>query len=218
MARLLIAEDEARISSFLDRGLRAAGYGCTVVAHGERALEEAQSGIFDLMLLDVGLPGMDGFEVLTALRRTDSRLPVIILTARHSVEDVVRGLDGGANDYLTKPFKFDELLSRVRLRLREKPGQDAGVLSHGTLRVHQRSRRVLVDEVLVALSAREFALAVEFLRHPDQVLSREQLLARVWGEGPGSQPNVVGAMVSVLRSKFGADLIETVRGVGYRLR
>lgn len=217
MARLLIAEDEARISSFLDRGLRAAGYGCTVVAHGERALEEAQSGVFDLMLLDIGLPGMDGLEVLTALRRTDSCLPVIILTARSSVEDVVRALDGGANDYLTKPFKFDELLSRVRLRLREKPELDGEVLNHGTLRVHRRSRRVLVNDVPVVLSAREFDLAVEFLRHPDQVLSRDQLLTRVWGEGAGSQPNVVGAAVNSLRGKFGADLIETVRGVGYRL-
>ena len=191
MSSVLIAEDEDRISSFVDKGLRAAGYATTVVASGTDALSFATSGDFDLVLLDVGLPGIDGFEVLKRLRQVDTSLPVIMLTARTSVTDTVAGLDGGANDYMPKPFKFDELLARIRLRLRDAGQVTANVLSHGELTLDLLTRRVTVDGKPYDLSAREFALAEQFLSHPDQVLSREQLLSRVWGFDfdPGS--NVV---------------------------
>ena len=217
MTRILIAEDEERISSFIDKGLRAAGYSTDVVANGTDALELALSGSCDLVLLDVGLPGIDGFEVLRRLRQRNTALPVIMLTARTSTPDTVAGLDGGANDYMPKPFKFDELLARIRLRLRDVGQLAATTLSRGPISLDLLTRRVVVDGRTVDLSAREFALAEEFLTHPDQVLSREQLLSRVWGLDfdPGS--NVVDVYVRYLRGKLGGDAIETVRGMGYRL-
>jgi len=218
MNRILIAEDEQRISLFVDKGLRSAGFTTTVVADGTDALAEARSGQHDLVLLDVGLPGMDGFEVLRRIRQTDPALPVIMLTARSTVEDTVAGLEGGANDYMPKPFKFDELLARVRLRLRDASAQASTTLRRGDLTLDALTRRAMVGTREVDLSAREFALAEEFLTHPEQVLSREQLLSRVWGLDfdPGS--NVVDVYVRYLRTKFGAERIETVRGAGYRLR
>ena len=218
MSRILIAEDEERISSFVDKGLRAAGYSSTIVADGREALEHALGGSFDLVLLDVGLPGMDGFEILRRIRAANTTLPIIMLTARTLVTDTVAGLDGGANDYIPKPFKFDELLARIRLRLRDAGQLSETTLRRGGLELDLRTRRATVADTTVELSAREFALAEEFLRHPDQVLSREQLLSRVWGLDfdPGS--NVVDVYVRYLRAKFGADSIETVRGMGYRLR
>jgi DNA-binding response OmpR family regulator len=218
VSRILIAEDEERISSFVDKGLRAAGYSSTIVADGREALEHALGGSFDLVLLDVGLPGMDGFEILRRIRAANTTLPIIMLTARTLVTDTVAGLDGGANDYIPKPFKFDELLARIRLRLRDAGQLSETTLRRGGLELDLRTRRATVGETTVELSAREFALAEEFLRHPDQVLSREQLLSRVWGLDfdPGS--NVVDVYVRYLRAKFGADSIETVRGMGYRLR
>ncbi len=219
MSSILIVEDEARIANFVEKGLAAAGYSPTVVGTGTAAVDYLATGSFDLVLLDVGLPGIDGFEVLRRIRAAGDTTPVIMLTARSSVEDTVTGLDGGANDYLPKPFKFDELLARIRLRLRES-GQLASAetaLQHGDLSLDLRSRRATVGTTTVDLSAREFALAEQFLRHPDQVLSREQLLSRVWGFDfdPGS--NVVDVYVRYLRGKIGADRIETVRGMGYRL-
>jgi DNA-binding response OmpR family regulator len=217
MTRILIAEDEDRISSFIDKGLRAAGYSTDVVANGNDALEVAMGGSCDLVLLDVGLPGIDGFEVLRRLRERNTALPVIVLTARTSTSDTVAGLDGGANDYMPKPFKFDELLARIRLRLRDVGQAASTTLSSGSISLDLLTRRATVDGRTVDLSAREFALAEEFLQHPDQVLSREQLLSRVWGLDfdPGS--NVVDVYVRYLRGKFGAERIETVRGMGYRL-
>jgi DNA-binding response OmpR family regulator len=217
VSRILIAEDEERISSFVEKGLRAAGFATTVIPNGEHALALAQSGDYDLLLLDVGLPGLDGFEVLRRLRQTDRGLPVIMLTARTSLADTVAGLDAGASDYLPKPFKFDELLARVRARMRETGQSDTLTIEHDGIVLDLRSRRVTVGGRSVDLSAREFALAEEFLRHPDQVLSREQLLSRVWGFDfdPGS--NVVDVYVRYLRAKLGAERIETVRGAGYRL-
>jgi DNA-binding response OmpR family regulator len=217
VSSILVVEDEERISSFVDKGLRASGYSSTVVAHGLEAVEHALSGSYDLVLLDIGLPGIDGFEVLRRVRARDQSLPVIMLTARTSIESTVAGLDGGANDYLAKPFRFDELLARVRLRLRDAGQAAATTISHGNLVLDLRTRRVTVGDRTVDLSAREFALAEEFLRHPDQVLSREQLLSRVWGFDfdPGS--NVVDVYVRYLRAKLGASSIETVRGMGYRL-
>lgn len=218
MSSILIAEDEERISSFVDKGLRAAGFSTTVAASGDDALAFALSGSFDLVLLDIGLPGIDGFEVLRRLRERDANLPVIMLTARSSVTDTVAGLSNGANDYIPKPFKFDELLARVRLRLKDAGERGETALDQGDLSLDLRTRRATVAGRTVDLSAREFALAEEFLRHPDQVLSREQLLSRVWGIDfdPGS--NVVDVYVRYLRDKLGAERIETVRGMGYRLR
>lgn len=218
MSSILIAEDEDRIASFVDKGLRAAGFTTTIAARGDTALEFALSGAFDLVLLDIGLPGLDGFEVLRRLRERDSVTPVIMLTARTSLADTVAGLSNGAADYVPKPFKFDELLARVRLRLRDSGDRADTVLRRGALSLDLRTRRISVSGRDVDLSAREFALAEEFLRHPDQVLSREQLLSRVWGIDfdPGS--NVVDVYVRYLRDKIGAEAIETVRGMGYRLR
>lgn len=223
MSLILIAEDHAPISSFVESGLKAAGYGTTVVTDGATAYLMAHSGGFDLLILDIGLPELDGFEVLRRLRETGSDVPVIILTARDSVIDTVAGLEGGASDYVTKPFQFAELLARVRLRLKEhapqpKPSSAAHVLEGAGLSLDLRSRRVRVGDRQVDLTAREFSFLEVFIRHPEQVLSREQLLGHVWGIDfdPGS--NVVEVCVRTVRRKIGADRIETVRGMGYRLR
>lgn len=217
MSRILIAEDEARIASIVEKGLRAAGFAVTVAADGPAALALAQSGQFDLLILDIGLPGRDGFDILQTLRSEGNPIAVIVLTARDSAADTVRGLEGGANDYMSKPFRFDELLARVRLRLKDGQPGPVGALQVGALELDLKTRRMRVDGVLHDLSAREFALAEEFMRHPDQVLSREQLLSRVWGLDfdPGS--NVVEVYVLYLRTKIGANRIQTVRGMGYRL-
>ena len=218
MSGILIAEDEQRIALFVDKGLRAAGFTTTVVADGASALAAARTGDYDLLLLDVGLPVVDGFAVLDTLRAEGIGLPVIMLTARTTVEDTVAGLEGGANDYIPKPFRFDELLARVRLRLRDATSQVTTTLSRGDLTLDAITRRAIVGDYEVDLSAREFALAEEFVTHADEVLSREQLLSSVWGLDfdPGS--NVVDVYVRYLRAKLGADRIETVRGMGYRMR
>ena len=217
MSRVLIAEDEARIAAFVEKGLRANGFATAVVGDGRAARAAAASGDFDLMILDIGLPGMDGFEVLRALRADRVSIPVVILTARDSVQDTVAALEGGADDYMPKPFRFEELLARVRLRLSGGRQADTTVLTCGDLSLDLRTRRAQAGSRTVDLSAREFALAETFLRHPGQVLSREQLLSRVWGYDfdPGS--NVVDVYVGYLRKKLGTDTIATVRGVGYRL-
>ena len=172
------------------------------------------------MVLDIGLPGIDGFDVLDQLRSQGSRLPVIVLTARDSVTDTVSALEGGADDYMPKPFRFAELQARIRLRLRQQQapagGERGDVIDVGGVRLDLRTRRALVDEKEVDLSAREFALAEIFMTNAGQVLSREQLLDHVWGFDfdPGS--NVVDVYVGYLRRKFGAARIATVRGMGYR--
>jgi two-component system copper resistance phosphate regulon response regulator CusR len=217
MTHILIADDEPRITAFVSRGLESAGYTTTIVGNGDDALELALSGDIDLVLLDVGLPGMDGFEVLRHLRGQGSTVPVVMLTARSSTRDTVQGLDAGANDYVAKPFKFDELLARVRSRLRENVSTGSIGVVYGDISLDPLTRRARVDGKELDLSAREFALAEQFLRHPGQVLSREQLLSRVWGYDfdPGS--NVADVYIGYLRQKLGSDRIETVRGVGYRL-
>ncbi len=217
MNRVLVAEDEARIASFVEKGLRASGFTPTVVRDGTAALDLALSGEFDLLILDIGLPKMDGFTVLRRLRQERATLPVIILTARDSVTDTVAGLEGGADDYMSKPFRFEELLARVRIRLRDERSPEVTVLRHGGLALDLRTRRASVGSRTIDLTAREFLLTEVFLRNPGQVLSREQLLSLVWGYDfdPGS--NVVDVYVRYLRRKLGADRIETVRGMGYRL-
>ncbi|PFG36403.1 DNA-binding response OmpR family regulator [Flavimobilis soli] len=218
MASILVIEDEARIASFVVKGLTAAGFSCTAVSTAAEGFDHAQSGHFDLVVLDLGLPDEDGFALLDRIRGTGNTVPVIILTARGSAADTVAGLEGGADDYMTKPFGFDELLARIRLRLRtEAGGAEPTVLRHGGLSLDLRSRRASLDGVSVDLSAREFTLLETFLRNPEQVLSREQLLSRVWGYDfdPGS--NVVDVYVRYLRQKLGATVVTTVRGMGYRL-
>ncbi|MEV4469147.1 response regulator transcription factor [Nonomuraea salmonea] len=218
MNRILIAEDEARIAAFVEKGLRANGFVTAVVGDGVAAYDLAAAGGFDLLILDIGLPRSDGFTVLRRLREAMVTIPVIILTARDSVSDTVAGLEGGADDYIAKPFAFEELLARVRLRLRADRTPEVTVLRVSDLSLDLRTRRVYVGDRAVDLSTREFALAEIFCRHPDQVLTREQLLSHVWGFDfdPGS--NVVDVYVRYLRRKIGPERIETVRGTGYRMR
>lgn len=218
MTRILIAEDEERIVSFLEKGLRASGYTTTVAGTGPDALAMARDDHFDLLVLDLGLPGLDGTEVLRRMRARGERMPVVILTARDSVEDTVAGLEGGADDYVAKPFRFEELLARIRVRLRDDGDAEITVLRAGDMSLDLRTRRAAVGGRVVELTSREFALAETFLRHAGQVLSREQLLSHVWGYDfdPGS--NVVDVYIRYLRKKLGAEAIETVRGMGYRLR
>lgn len=217
MTRILIAEDEHRIASFVEKGLRAQGYTTTVVTDGDEALQMGRSGLFDLVLLDLGLPGRDGLAVLRAMRVSGDRTPVIILTARDGVEDTVSGLDHGADDYMTKPFRFAELLARVRARLREGGTVEPTTLAAAGAELDLRTRRIRVGGRNQDLTTREFALAELLFRHAGQVLSREQILSAVWGfdHDPGS--NVVDVYVGYLRKKLGSDAIDTVRGVGYRL-
>jgi two-component system copper resistance phosphate regulon response regulator CusR len=217
VSRILIAEDEVRIASFIERGLKANGYATEVARDGDTALSLARSGRFDLMILDLGLPRQDGLDVLHALRDVGAPIPVVILTARSSVNEVVSGFEGGADDYITKPFSFDELLVRVRARLRGERRSEPSVLRAGDAELDLRTRRATVDGETIELSAREFALAAMFFEHPGQVLSREQLLSRVWGYDfdPGS--NIVDVYVGYLRKKLGKDRIVSVRGMGFRL-
>ncbi|WP_151772885.1 response regulator transcription factor [Streptomyces abyssomicinicus] len=218
MERILIVEDEERIASFVEKGLRAQGYLTTVAGDGDAGYDHAASGGFDLVILDIGLPGQDGFTVLRRLREDRVTVPVIVLTARDSVRDTVAGLEGGADDWMTKPFRFEELLARVRLRVRTAArAPEVTVLRSGTLSLDLRTRRARAEDRTVDLTAREFVLLELFLRHPGQVLSREQILSQVWGYDfdPGS--NIVDVYVRALRRKLGAARLETVRGMGYRL-
>ena len=217
MNRILIAEDEPGIVRFLEKGLRAQGYATASASDGDLALQLAQTGEFDLMLLDLGLPGRDGFAVLTELRRRRVRLPVIVLTARNGSDDIVAGLDGGADDYMSKPFRLAELLARVRLRLRGEPAREVFVLRAGDLSLDLHTRQAQVSGKIIGLSAREFALAEMLMRHPGQVLSREQLLSHVWGYDYDPGSNVVEVYIRYLRNKIGPERIATLRGAGYRL-
>jgi DNA-binding response OmpR family regulator len=217
MAAVLIAEDEPRIASFIQKGLSANGFTVTAVADGPSAYEFARTGDFDLLVLDIGLPGLDGFGVLSKLRSEGSPIPVIMLTARTGVADTVAALEGGADDYMPKPFRFEELLARVRLRLATDRSPELTVLACGGLALDLRTRRAQVGGRTVDLSAREFALAETFLRHPGQVLSREQLLSQVWGYDYDPGSNVVDVYVRYLRRKLGSQRLVTLRGMGYRL-
>ena len=217
MNRILIAEDEQRLASFLEKGLRANGYATTVVSDGGAASLMARDEDFDLMILDIGLPGKDGFTVLREVRAASQRLPVVILTARDELEDKVTGLEEGGDDYVTKPFRFEELLARIAARLRDDRREASPVIRAGKLALDPRTRRVVAGGRDLELSAREYSMLEVLMRHPGQVMSREQLLAHVWGYDfdPGS--NVVDVYIGYLRKKLGAVSIETVRGAGYRL-
>jgi DNA-binding response OmpR family regulator len=218
MSRILIAEDEPRLASFLEKGFKANGYATFTVADGEMAGMIARDEEFDLLVLDLGLPTRDGFEVLRDIRGRGQRLPVIILTARDEVEDKVSGLDTGADDYMTKPFRFEELLARVRARLRTDGRPAESSLTAGSVTLGIRTRTATVDGSDVDLTAREFALLETLMRHPGQLLSREQLLSHVWGYDYDPRSNIVDVYIGYLRRKLGEELIETVRGMGYRLR
>ncbi|MBF2075049.1 MAG: response regulator transcription factor [Synechococcales cyanobacterium C42_A2020_086] len=221
MSHILIVEDEPRISAFLEKGLQANGFTTSVIQDGDDAISFALDGTFDLIILDLGLPGKDGLMVLEEIRGQGIQTPVIILTARDDVNDKVSGFESGADDYVTKPFRFEELLARVRARLRTSSASQTHAdttVKFGSILLDLRTRRVHVQDRLVELSAREFTLAEIFLRHPGQVLSRQQLLDRVWGYDYDPGSNIVDVYVGYLRKKLGNDLIETVRGMGYRLR
>ena len=217
MNRILIAEDEPRLASFLEKGLRANGFVTTVVADGPNAALMARDNEFDLLVLDLGLPGKDGTVVLRELRSAGQRMPVVILTARDDVSDKVAGLEGGADDYVTKPFRFEELLARVRARLRDERTVEPTVLRSGSVTLDLRTRRASTDGRTVDLTAREFTMLEVLIRHPGQVMSREQLLSHVWGYDYDPGSNVVDVYVGYLRKKLGSNAIETVRGMGYRL-
>jgi DNA-binding response OmpR family regulator len=214
--KLLVVEDEARIASFLTKGLSANGYAVERVGTGEDALSAVSAEAPDLVILDLGLPDLDGLEVLRQLRADGRDLPVIVLTARGSVDERVQGLDVGADDYLAKPFAFEELLARVRARLRQGAGP-ATELRTGDLVVNLLTREVWLSDRSIVLPARQFSLLEELMRHPGQVRTRPELLSTVWGMefDPGS--NLVDVYVGYLRRKLGSAQIETVRGVGYRL-
>jgi DNA-binding response OmpR family regulator len=216
VSRILIAEDEPRLAAFLDKGLRASGFTTTIVADGIAASLMARDDEFDLLVLDLGLGGMHGLKVLREVRARGDRLPIVILTASDEVRDKVEGFEGGADDYMTKPFSFEELLVRIRRRLRGDDRSEATFLRVDGVELDLRSRRLSCDGRTLELSSREFALLRTFMQHVNQVLSREQLLSHVWGYNfdPGS--NVVDVYVGYLRKKLGAERIETVRGAGYR--
>lgn len=222
MKRILIAEDDRRISAFLAQKLQANGYGTTLVEDGYQVLNLISHHQFDLLILDLGLPGKDGEEVLEELRGQGQQIPIIILSARDQIKDKVAGLEGGANDYMTKPFSFEELLARVRLQLRSpQVAQEpklATVVQFGNITLDLHQRAVTVDEREIKLSNQEFILLDTLMRHPNQVMSREDLLNYVWGYSYDPSSNIVNVYIGYLRKKLGNDLIETVRGVGYRLR
>jgi two-component system, OmpR family, response regulator len=221
MTRILIAEDEERIVSFLEKGLKANGYTTIAVGTGPDAIALARDDTFDLLILDLGLPGADGHEVLRQVRGRGERMPIIVLTARSGVDDTVGALEGGADDHVAKPFRFEELLARIRLRLRDDSTDDAGapsVLTVGDVRLDLRARTVSSGDRVVELTAREFSLMETFMRNPGRVLSRMELLSSAWGYDFDPNSNVVDVYVRYLRNKLTDDTIETVRGAGYRLR
>ncbi len=217
MTNILLVEDDPLISSFIELGLRARGYVTSLATDSGRALSLGLSGAFDLVLLDLVLADGDGFTVLQELRRRRNHLPVVVMTGHPRNRDVVACLDSGADDYLVKPFRFEELLALVRARLRPGTGIGTTLMTAGDLSVDLLSRRVHIAGREVELTAKEFALLETFLRHPDQVLSRVQLLAQVWGYDFDPATNVVSVYVAALRQKIGAHRIQTVRGAGYRL-
>jgi two-component system OmpR family response regulator len=220
--RLLVVEDEPKLASLVARGLREEGYAVDVAERGEDALWMAHAAPYDAILLDVMLPGADGFDVCRRLRKEDVWSPILMLTARDAVGDRVAGLDAGADDYLPKPFAFDELLARVRALVRRVPAERPTVLEVGSLRLDPAAHRAWRGVNELDLSPKELTLLELFMRSPGKVLSRSQLLDGAWDIAFERRSNIVDVYVRYLRDKidrpFGAASIETVRGVGYRLR
>ncbi len=220
--RALVVEDDHGMASVLSRGLRANGWATDVVADGTRARSLAGAVDYDVIVLDVALPGDDGLQVCRALRGQQVWAPVLMLTARDAVADRIAGLDAGADDYLVKPFSFAELLARLRALVRGRRGERPAVVEAGGVRLDPAARRVWRGETEILLSGKEFALLETFMRNRGVVLSRRQLLDSVWDDGWNVRSNVVDVYVRYLREKldrpFGCDSIESVRGVGYRFR
>jgi two-component system, OmpR family, response regulator len=220
--RVLIVEDDARMAEAIRRGLTSEGVVCDVAPRASEALWKARAADFDAVVLDVMLPDLDGFETCRRLRDDGVWVPIIMLTARTGVEDRVRGLDKGADDYLTKPFALAELLARLRALTRRKPLERPTVIEVGDLRLDPATREVRRGEHPIELSARELALLEVFMRRPGRVLSQSQLLDTAWDLGYEHRSNVVEVYVRYLREKidrpFGVTSLETVRGIGYRLR
>jgi two-component system response regulator MprA len=219
--RILVVEDEAKILQFLHRGLTFEGYHVDTAADGNAGLAAARAAPPDLVILDWMLPGMDGLEVCRRLREAGPT-PILMLTARESVSDRVQGLDAGADDYLVKPFEFDELLARVRALLRRARPETAGSLAFGDLRLDTGTHQAFRGERPIELTAKEYELLELFMRNPRQVLTREVIFDRVWGYDFGGESNIIEVYVRYLRQKTEAEgeprLLHTVRGVGYVLR
>jgi two-component system OmpR family response regulator len=220
--RVLVVEDDVKMASLLRRGLLEEGLAADVARTGDDALWMAEATEYDAIVLDVMLPGADGFEVCRRLRESGRWSPVLMLTARDAVEDRVAGLDAGADDYLTKPFSFAELLARLRAIARRAPLERPTILEAGDLRLDPATRRAWRGDVEIGLSAKEFALLETFMRRPGEVLSRYQLLEHCWDYGYENRSNVVDVYVRYLREKidrpFGRTSLETVRGAGYRFK
>jgi len=220
--RLLVVEDEAKLAGLLRRGLREEGHVADVAPTGDDALWMARAVDYDAIVLDLMLPGIDGLQVCRELRRSQVWTPVLMLTARDAVVDRVAGLDAGADDYLPKPFSFDELLARLRALVRRGAVERPVVVEVGDLRLDPVTRQVWRGDTQIALSPKEFALLETFMRRPGHVLSRDQLLEHGWDHAYESRSNVVDVYVGYLRDKidrpFGRHTLETVRGVGYRLQ
>jgi two-component system OmpR family response regulator len=219
--RLLVVEDEPKLGALIVRALRAEGHAVDLCETGEDALWRAGSVAYDAIVLDIGLPGIDGFETCRRLRADEVWAPVIMLTARDAIADRVEGLDGGADDYLVKPFSLAELAARLRALVRRGSAERPAILAVGELRLDPARREAWRGDSPIALSAKEYALLEAFMRRPGEVLSRFALIEQVWDESYEQRSNVVDAYVRLLRDKidrpFGTDSIETVRGVGYRL-
>jgi two-component system, OmpR family, response regulator len=220
--RVLVVEDEAKLAGLLRRGLRSRGMGVDVASSGEEALARATATPYDVILLDLMLPGVDGFEVCRRLRDHEVWAPTLMLTALDDVDDRVRGLDAGADDYLPKPFSFEELLARIRALVRRSAAPRPTVLRVGDLRLDPAAHRAWRGKRELSLTSREFSLLETFMRHPGQVLSRLELLEHVWDHSYENRSNVIEVYVGYLRDKLDRprepSLIETVRGAGYRLR
>ncbi len=219
--RVLVVEDDAGIAELVSRGLEAEAYSVTCVRDGLEGEARALSGDYELVLLDLMLPGKGGLDVLREVRRRLPDLPVIVITARGETDEVIEGLDLGADDYVTKPFSLDELMARVRARIRQQESSAPGVLSAGDITLDLRSRRVTRNGDEIRLTAREFELLAYLMRHPGQVLSRAQILNSVWGYEYDPGTNVLEVYIGYLRRKLLAaehgDPIETIRSAGYRL-
>ena len=215
--RLLVVEDEERVASFLRKGLHTHGYTVEWVQTGRDALQRLRHPGISLMILDLGLPDLDGLDVLESLRNRGSAVPVLVLSARGRVDDRVTGLNLGADDYLGKPFAFEELLARVRANLRPRATSPPSVLHAGRISIDPMRRQVTIDGRAVSLSAREFALLKAFADHPGQVLSRQELLATAWDINFDPQTNLVDVYVGYLRRKLGELNITAIRGAGYCL-
>jgi len=215
--RLLVVEDEKRLALSLARGLRAEGFAVDVAFDGREGLYRAAEGVYDLALLDVNLPGMNGYNVCAALRAAGNNVPILMLTAKDGEYDEAEGLDTGADDYLTKPFSYVVLLARIRALLRRRGRDAAPVVRVGDLVVDRGSRRVLRAGEEVAITAKEFALLEQLLLRAGEVVSKREIIEHVWDMAYDGTPNIVEVYVSALRRKLGAEAIETVRGAGYRL-